>query len=319
MRKNIIPIAFTFDNNWAKGPACVAITSLLENAKPSTSYEINIISEKMTKKNKNLLKKQVEHYKNHKITFIEKKDKKLYIGNNNKDNFSQDIYTRLFIPIYLKNTPKIIYADADMIFTDDLSDAFNQDLKKYYLAAVKDVYVNESIKNGKYDKRIGKKFFNKYFNSGFLIMNLDLMRKNNMVEKFIEEAKNKYELGDQDTLNKCCIGKVKFLPFSYNTYYHFVKKPNKAKEFSLLGKKELILNPKVIHYVGSDKPWKMKKFYDKSNRIWWKYAKKSFAKVKQNKKYILSNIKKIIYNVNSKNGKIKVKIFKIPVFIKKVK
>lgn len=63
---------------------------------------------------------------------------------------------------------------------------------------------------------------NEYINSGFLIMNLELMRKDNMVEKFIEASKVDYlEFPDQDVLNQLCKDRILALPPYYNSIRTF--------------------------------------------------------------------------------------------------
>ena len=51
MKKNIVPIAFAFDNNLVM-PACICISSLLMNARPDTFYDIFILQPKDEELNK---------------------------------------------------------------------------------------------------------------------------------------------------------------------------------------------------------------------------------------------------------------------------
>ena len=67
---NIIPIAFAFDNNLVE-PACVCITSLLENANKDTYYDIFILHSNSVELIKLGFEKIIQKYDNCSITYLE--------------------------------------------------------------------------------------------------------------------------------------------------------------------------------------------------------------------------------------------------------
>lgn len=68
MKKNIVPIAFAFDNNLVM-PACICISSLLMNARPDTFYDIFILQPKDEELNKAELNKIPSYFANCKLNY----------------------------------------------------------------------------------------------------------------------------------------------------------------------------------------------------------------------------------------------------------
>ena len=111
---------------------------------------------------------------------------------------------------------------------------------------------------------------NEYINSGFLIMNLELMRKDNMVEKFIEASKVDYlEFPDQDVLNQLCKDRILALPPYYNSIRTFYLP--QYKKFFLQKYTEQdwleVHRHGTVHYTGA-KPWNQ---FTVQFQLWWQY------------------------------------------------
>ena len=111
---------------------------------------------------------------------------------------------------------------------------------------------------------------NEYINSGFLIMNLELMRKVNMVEKFIEASKVDYlEFPDQDVLNQLCKDRILALPPYYNSIRTFYLP--QYKKFFLQKYTEQdwleVHRHGTVHYTGA-KPWNQ---FTVQFQLWWQY------------------------------------------------
>jgi len=97
----------------------------------------------------------------------------------------------------------------------------------------------------------------RYFNSGFLVMNLDQMRKEKVSDKLLEACKVDYlEFPDQDALNQVCQGHVLQLEPVYNGIRTFFLPQYKAdflKQYSESQWDE-VQKSANIHYTGG-KPW----------------------------------------------------------------
>src|SRR5690606_32825399 len=109
-----------------------------------------------------------------------------------------------------------------------------------------------------------------YFNSGVLIMNLEQMRKDNMVPIFLNASKESgLVFPDQDVLNRTCKDKTLRLAPFYNAVRTFFLPQYKSDFLKYYTESdwESIRNHGNIHYTGG-KPWKM--FTVKFNE-WWNY------------------------------------------------
>lgn len=120
-------------------------------------------------------------------------------------------FARCYLPEILPDIDKILYLDLDIWVEKDISELWNIDITDYAIAAVVDI--NARNFHLPYIPNV-----NVYINSGVLLMNLEYMRKHNMVEQF-HELLNTWLLSfpDQDTLNRVCYGAIKFLSHKWNS------------------------------------------------------------------------------------------------------
>lgn len=165
------------------------------------------------------------------------------------------IYYRLLAFDYLSMTiDKVLYLDSDVICKGSIS--FLEELSLYdnYAAVVPDIASTQE----KTFNRIGVDFNNKYFNSGFILSNLEQWRKNKLTDKIFDFFNNegrsdKIKYPDQDALNIILMDKLEYLSQSYNTIYS-LKSEFEFKQPEYY--KTIIKNDTVfIHYTGVTKPW----------------------------------------------------------------
>jgi len=261
-----IPVVFTFDKRIVLG-AAVAIKSLIDTAKPETSYDIYVYHPDIDDKTIKEFEKMLEGT-SHLITFeFISKNKFENAPINKGGSWTEIVYYRLLIPELLPQYDKVIYADTDVLFKGDLTEAYNIDLTDYECAAVAMEPNN--------DKMICHKYFpeNKNeltFISSFIIFNNKKMREENFVNRVFETIKTfntRLKFFDLDTLNITC-NKIKELPFRYGTfqsiYYH--DDYSKSYEYSFIKhvysdeeiEKEKA-NTVMLHYAGKPgKPWRLK-------------------------------------------------------------
>lgn len=250
-----IPIAISFDNNY-KDYAIVMLTSLFENKKEDTIYEIIIL------KNGELLLDLIDDlfnkYKNVSYKVID-------VGNAFAGAFeirgvTIASYYRLLLPKLLPNYNKVIYLDVDLIVTVDLSVFFKTDITNNYVAGTCAAF--KSRKDTSYLQSLDIEP-SKYINAGVLLINLELVRKDNIDNQWINESSKNYLFQDQDIINIVCKDRIVIFSETYNLTNNI--RINYGAEYLLSGS--------IIHYSGP-KPW-AKNCLDSD--IWWEYYRKSLA------------------------------------------
>jgi len=258
MRK--LPIVFNFNESYVV-QAGVCITSLLENINKDFFCDIFIMhsSNRLTEQGKRKIISLKNIYKNCDFTFLDVKDSFKDIDINTSGTVPIDAYFRLLISEYIKNYDKVIYSDVDIVFTKDISSVVNIDVSNYYCAAVCADFI------GKYEldyiNSLGLEEKN-YVNSGFLLLNIDKIRKEDVFNKKILPLLNRsYLFQDQDIINLAFKGGILNISQKYN-YITSKSKYNNTY---------LSIDPAVFHYV-EHKPWNdLVPFND----IWWEYYRKS--------------------------------------------
>lgn len=130
-----------------------------------------------------------------------------------KNRFGQAALMRLNLPNLLTDLDRVLYLDGDIMVHQDLTDFFSIDLQNNLIAAVK---ATLPLYNPNFINNFPGKT---YINSGVLIMNLKLMRQENIVDRFISNAVKVQKFWlcpDQDLINYTCAGRIKVLPPKYN-------------------------------------------------------------------------------------------------------
>jgi lipopolysaccharide biosynthesis glycosyltransferase len=280
-----VPLVITIDDGYCL-QAVVMLTSLMENAEENTFYKIDVLvpNEFSEDSKKKILSIQETYGKNCKIEFINMKN--CFTNSYISKHFTNTVYYRLRIPDVLQTRKRCIYLDADMIVNSDLTELYDVDLHDKWLGGVADSvrgYKNEKerVKRESYRKSFEIESLQEYINSGVLLLDLDVLRKNNIEEKF-EAFLKKYKdpsQHDQTVINSVCYGKILSLPLKFNTqafmYTHKAYGKDEEKFSQIFPQKEweeAWENPRIIHFAG-EKPWN-----DPSTfwiEKWWNTARKT--------------------------------------------
>ena len=294
----MINISFCYDDNLAEWVGAT-ITSLLVNRK-GYSYHIFCIHSGL-KRNDRCLERIVSFFdENSKITIIHLNNK--YINGHEDHGITSGAYLRLMLPEVLKEERKTIYSDVDVVFNDSLYDVWNEDINDFLFLGVR----NElNLKRVWQEHLVKYPYWSKlerghYINTGFVVMNLDAIRREKLLmERWGEMVKDSYYYVDQDIINITVKSDRKnYIPLRYNSSGSWKRK----EELSMLinerfaTKKECIdaiYNPAVIHYNSFVKPWRKRKGLNKRERLWWKYYLWSKCAYVLNNDTLLSPYKKL--------------------------
>lgn len=170
--------------------------------------------------------------------------------------YPKEIYYRIFAAMYLPDTvDRILYLDPDIIVNGSLEKLYELPMENYYFAA--------ASHTGTFLRKINELRLDMdeealYINSGVMLMNLNLLRKEQNIEEvfdFIDKRKNQLILPDQDIISSLYGTKIYALDtFRYNmTENLFMLHDPFEKKLDL----EWVRNNSVIiHYCGRNKPWK---------------------------------------------------------------
>ena len=269
-----VPVIFAIDKNVVV-PCGVTITSLLANAGADTVYDLFILcdGERLGVADRQTLAGAFQDDEKCTLSIVDVGDAFKETEGMATGHITMATYYRLAIPELFPQYDKVIYADIDMIFQQDLSDLFETALPNdELLAAVLDLSIDGLYQFRSPQPQLVGKSVEDYFNAGFLVMNLKRMREEGIVDVFREHSKIKYEQNDQDILNIVCKDRVQVLPSLYNFQVnHFSNymwdRKNPKLTFGELFKKA------TLHYTWKHKPWNSLECVACDS--WWHYYKMS--------------------------------------------
>lgn len=247
----MIHIGLCTDENYAM-PCGICITSIFENNK-NHSICIHLVCENLESKTLDKILSLAEKYGQEiKIYPI---DSSLFMNLPISDRYKVSIYFRLLFPSLLPaDVSRILYLDCDIIILKDLSKLMDIPLYDYACGVVEDQF-SDDVRN---KNRINK--YDDYFNTGVLLFNLDVWRKQDLATKCIQFMSDHPELSiypDQDALNVVLNNNVLWLDSIYNFQEGlFCKKGELLLHKDKWDKVDRSINDIVIlHYSFSIKPW----------------------------------------------------------------
>lgn len=268
--KETLTFVYCFDENYYN-QGFSSIISLLD----TSSEKINIVIIYNLDSKRIKIPQVINNHRSlEKIEIFQFLDNNYNFPNLNNNHISAATYYRLFMDNYISNDIKtIFYIDADVIF---LKDPINL-LKKsrdnlinsnFVIAARTEKYPtdnqNEVFKRLKIDK--------KYFNAGVLIINLQLWRAQKIQEKLVNKMKAISNLiihWDQDVMNSYFNGDYQELDKSLNF---------DSSDFN-----DVNDDVKILHYIGSNKPWYMSGLFNLGSE----YYHENYNKFNKSKYHIV--------------------------------
>ncbi len=259
-QKTPIPVFFSCDDNYLPFLA-VAIRSLSENLSPDRTCDIHILNNGLDATRMRYILDM--DCPNLTIRLVD-------VGNaiapiaeklNLRDYYTASIYYRLFIPSMFPQYHKVIYLDADITITGDISELYDTDLGNHLVGAVSDDIIASHRDFREYAECAIGVPYHRYFNSGILLMNLDQFRMQNIEQKFVYLL-GKYHFDticpDQDYLNVLCRDRVLYLDKGWN-------KMSINEDYDGI--------PRLIHYNMYFKPWQYRNICYR--KFFWHYAAKT--------------------------------------------
>ena len=253
----LIPIFFSSDDNYLPFLA-VSVRSLIENASDAYQYRIHVLNDGLDPRRWERIRAMAR--KNVEICSVAVGEsiRPLAERLNLRDYYTVSIYYRLFIASLFPQYPKAIYLDADIAVNGDISELYEIPLGNCLAGVVSDAVIAGHRDFRRYAEEGLGIPYRRYFNSGVMLMNLDLFRLEQIERRFVDLLQTYHfdtVCPDQDYLNVLCRGRVLYLDQGWNkmsvdeNYYDV---------------------PYLIHYNMFYKPWLYRSVA--YSEYFWKYA-----------------------------------------------
>ena len=247
-------ILITFDNFYARH-AITMLMSFFKNNKKNGPIKIWLASSDLSGRNLNNLQK-----------IIQDNNACLKIINIDEDqlcnlplgvHFTRANYYRI-LALDMIDAQKVLYLDVDLIITQNITSLWEQQLNNVILAAVDE-------QNSERVTALNLKRGASYFNSGVMLVNLELWRSSQISKKVLQFIRNSPELiqfVDQCGVNKIIDGEFLHLNRKYN--FQSWMYANCDQRYI----------PMIVHFTGSSKPWQMLNYHPHKN-LYWYYRQKT--------------------------------------------
>ena len=245
----------------------VYLQSIKDHASSTHNYDVVVCESSISNLNKEILKKQFETNNNLSLRFFNPsqffENCNLHVSHN---YLCKESYYRLAAAITFQNYEKIIYTDADLIFTTDPQKLYDLDVTNYSILSVLEpvwsywINCNTSVSGvniNNYSKKVLKlNDLHRYFNTGVMLMNINFLKENNYSEQMTKKltTQTKYLYQDQCVLNEVLQDTIGILPWNWNQEILEKKVLENAQPFY---KDYCKTNEDgIIHFIGGNKPWK---------------------------------------------------------------
>lgn len=284
--ENNLAIYALTDNNYAPYLG-VALYSLLKNSSLKYNYDIIICENTVSETNKDKLLKLCNGKNNCSIRFIDMNKLISMLHVEAAEHISLNSYAKVFVMSEIfSDYDKILSLDSDTLILKDVSPIFDTDMEGKAIAAVKDAYLQVSIKRGFHaDKRLNYKpvkdcykgteiDVDNYFNVGVILYDLNYCRVNNCFEKTVKTCNENPIMiyMEQDILNMVFKQNWKPLNLYWNGMSPYSIVP-KAGDFPEDYEKS-VRTAAIIHFLGGNKPWEDKNAILAD--VYMQYAQESF-------------------------------------------
>ena len=256
----------------------VYIQSIIDSSDKNHNYDIVVFNDDISDVNKEKLKYGLPD--NFSLRFINVSG---YFENINlkssKGYLSVNSYYRLVIPKVMKNYKKVIVTDIDLIFEDDIAKLDEIDLKDAPIAACIEPQEGINLNTREEEREYSKNILRledpyRYYNTGVMLMNIEVF-KEEYIKDMLRMIDVKYRCHEQCILNSYFDGKIKKISADWN--FEATLNPLERENSMPLEMRDEYLkaseNPKVLHWPGPNKPWKMAAV--NLGFRWWLKARKT--------------------------------------------
>lgn len=252
MKMNIL---VTLDSGYIK-PLTVMLNSIAVS-NPKNTFDIYVAHASLTAEDFRYLAERVPGDRI-RLCSVPVSDE-MFCGAPVNDRIPKAAYYRLLAAQYLPTKlDRVLYLDPDIVVINPLDEFYTMDLSGKYLAAATHQF---NLMQWINRKRLKMPRGTEYVNSGVMLMNLPLLRKEQDVQAlyaYIRDNRSRLLLQDQDLLNGMYADKINFVDALYynldEKYWHNHNRFNRSRRVESIDEIEKITV--IVHYCGKNKPWK---------------------------------------------------------------
>ena len=260
------------------------VQSVIEHASKDHFYEIYIFHTDICLQSQNIFQQRLTCH-HVKITFVDVSQKVSGYILKAKEHITTETFYRFLILDILKEYPKVVYLDCDMIICEDVAKLYHTKLGNHLIAAAPDpdfagqCNLKDSDMRSYCKETLGIDPPFTYFQAGVLVLNVKELNQTVTVEQLLEMSDTGiYRFSDQDILNVICKGRVVYLDMAWNLLFdcgrfRWQEVIKYAPHDILDAYEKARKNPYIIHYAGFRKPW-MKADED-FGYVFWEAARKT--------------------------------------------
>ena len=248
-----ISILLSADENYARQCA-ITLLSVLSNTAAPKKVHFYLLTPDLANNSRNFLERLCLHFGATLSVLSVSLQQFESLPLLNK-HLSLSTYMRLLGPDLCPACDRLLYLDCDLVVLGDIAELFHYDLSSLPLGAVPHV-------SFPYQKVFTDSFYpleeDQYFNAGVLVIDAKYWRASNLTQAILELAavhKDKLTFEDQDLLNIFFWNNYAHLPGTWNV-------EDRLYNEKLLGifqgeeTRHRMKLPQLIHYTGSNKPWR---------------------------------------------------------------
>lgn len=253
--KEPINILVTIDSNYVE-PLCVMLTSMFLN-NPREEFRVYVIYSHLTDNEIFRIKRYCSQYGIKLEPLFVSED--MFTDAPTFRHYTKAMYYRLLAYELLPaDIDRALYLDPDILIINPIRQLYETEISSYLFAGAMHTgitKISEQINR----MRLQTYETDGYINSGVLLMNIDLQRREinkKMIFNYIRQHEKELILPDQDVLNALFGTKTLLLD---DSLYNYDARRFDTYRLLSVGEKDMnwvMRNTVILHFCGSSKPWK---------------------------------------------------------------
>jgi UDP-glucose:(galactosyl)LPS alpha-1,2-glucosyltransferase len=251
----VINILVTLDHGYL-GPLCVMLRSLCDS-NPDANFRVFVAHTSLTENDFAKIQSAVSPGRCRIENVYVSPDR--FPGLPYSKRWPKEACYRIFAAHLLPaELDRVLYLDPDMVIINNIEQFYNLELQDMCFAACTHQFEPMQSVNR---ARLNMTPESVYINSGVLLMDLQLLRKEQRVEQvlnYFRENKNRIYLFDQDIINGLyCEKTLAVNPLLYNLdeRYYKLHNINPKSKSNRINHDWVARNTVIIHFCGKKKPW----------------------------------------------------------------